>query len=215
VYVAFNHRGISFVTAAASREEFEERFRGFFHRPIYPADPGQTRLQARMAASLEGKKATLRFDLDGLPEFQRTVLEKALSIPRGEIRPYGWIAAEIGHPKAVRAVGTALARNPVPLFIPCHRVVRSDGYIGNYSLGGRNAKIGVLASEGVSVDEVEALARAGTRYYGSKTTRIYCFPTCRHARRVDQKYLMRFRSESDAKHAGYRPCKVCRPLAAA
>ena len=61
---------------------------------------------------------------------------KALEIPRGEVRPYGWIAAEIGRPKAVRAVGTALGHNPVPLIVPCHRVVRSDGMIGQYSLGG-------------------------------------------------------------------------------
>ena len=52
---------------------------------------------------------------------------KALEIPRGEVRPYGWIAAEIGRPKAVRAVGTALGHNPIPLIVPCHRVVRSDG----------------------------------------------------------------------------------------
>ena len=89
---------------------------------------------------------------------------KALEIPRGEVRPYGWIAAEIGRPKAVRAVGTALGHNPVPLIVPCHRVVRSDGMIGQYSLGGPENKRTILAGEGVDPDELEALARAGVRY---------------------------------------------------
>ena len=88
-----------------------------------------------LAAALRSGKATsLRYDLDALTEFERAVLAKALEIPAGEVRPYGWIAREIGRPKAVRAVGTALGRNPVPLLIPCHRVVRSDGRIGNYAL---------------------------------------------------------------------------------
>ena len=74
---------------------------------------------------------------------------KALEIPRGEVRPYGWIAAEIGRPKAVRAVGTALGHNPVPLIVPCHRVVRTDGTIGQYSLGGPGNKRTILSAEGL------------------------------------------------------------------
>jgi O-6-methylguanine DNA methyltransferase len=77
------------------------------------------------------------------------VLMKALEIPRGEVRTYGWIAREIGRPKAVRAVGTALAKNPIPLFIPCHRVVRSDGSIGQYGCGGPVNKRRLLLHEGV------------------------------------------------------------------
>src|SRR2546428_13733249 len=76
----------------------------------------------------------LQFDLRGLSEFERAVLMKALEIPTGEVRPYSWIAREIGRPEAVRATGSALARNPVPLLIPCHRVSRSDGMIGQISV---------------------------------------------------------------------------------
>ena len=114
---------------------------------------------------------------------------KALEIPRGEVRPYGWIAAEIGRPKAVRAVGTALGHNPVPLIVPCHRVVRSDGYIGQYSLGGPANKRAILAAEGADPDGLEGLARAGIRYFGSDTTRIFCLPTCHDARRVTDRHL--------------------------
>src|SRR6185503_2247719 len=119
----------------------------------------------------------------GHTDFERDVWHKALEIPRGEVRPYGWVAAEIGNPKAVRAVGTALAHNPIPLFIPCHRVVRSDGYIGRYSLGGPEAKRTALASEGLDLPSYERFLAAGMRYAGSDSTRIFCYPSCRHARR--------------------------------
>ena len=91
---------------------------------------------------------------------------KALDIPRGEVRPYGWVAAEIGRPKAVRAVGTALGHNPVPLIVPCHRVVRTDGHLGQYSLGGPENKRAILASEGLDPDEMEDAARRGERLIG-------------------------------------------------
>jgi O-6-methylguanine DNA methyltransferase len=154
-----------------------------------------------------------RFDLRGLSEFERAVLLKALEIPRGEVRPYAWIAREIGHPAAVRAVGSALRKNPVPVLIPCHRVVRTDGQIGEYALGGSQAKRQILAAEGVDPDWLQRHARAGQRYLGSDTTRIYCFPTCRNARRVQPQHAVSFSSAAAARSAGYRPCRVCRPLA--
>jgi len=75
------------------------------------------------------------FDLQGVPAFGRQVLLKALEIPWGEVRPYAWLAREIGRPGAARAVGQALGRNPVPVLIPCHRAVRSDGGLGGYAFG--------------------------------------------------------------------------------
>src|SRR5262249_39660482 len=158
----------------------------------YPAERPPEALAAALEQQLRGgsprsgRGRTLAFDLRGLSEFERAVLLKALEIPRGEVRPYAWVAREIGHPKAVRAVGTALAHNPLPLLIPCHRVVRSDGRIGDYGLGGSGAKRTVLAAEGVDPEALEGLARAGVRFWGSETTHIYCFPTCRHARRTGE-----------------------------
>src|SRR5205085_12341872 len=174
-----------------------------------------TELSSRIARRLGGDRH-VRIDLDlrGTTEFERAVWTKALEIPHGEVRPYGWIAAEIGRPKAVRAVGTALGHNPVPLIVPCHRVVRSDGMIGQYSLGGPHNKRTILAGEGADPDELESLARAGVRYFGSDTTRIYCLPTCRDARRVTERHLVHFGSSRAASAAGYRPCLHCRPLGA-
>jgi O-6-methylguanine DNA methyltransferase len=154
VYVSFNRSGISAVTQAADAEAFERLFRAQFGRPAFPVTESPDALRTDLHAALAGKKTRLEFDLRGLSPFERDVLMKALEIPRGQIRPYAWIAREIGRPKAVRAVGTALAHNPIPLFIPCHRVVRSDGLIGNYGLGGPANKRALLAWEGVELDAV-------------------------------------------------------------
>ena len=68
-----------------------------------------------------------------LTPFQWKVLKEALKIPLGETRSYQWIARRIGSPRAVRAVGQALRRNPYPLIIPCHRVIKKDGSLGGYA----------------------------------------------------------------------------------
>jgi len=75
------------------------------------------------------------YDIRHLPGFTRSVLELTAKIPYGEVRSYGWMARKLRKPKAARAVGNALARNPVPIVIPCHRVVRNDGTIGGFALG--------------------------------------------------------------------------------
>jgi O-6-methylguanine DNA methyltransferase len=168
----------------------------------------------------EGEKADglprqLRFDLEGLTEFEQAVLRKTLEIPRGEVRSYSWVAREIGRPRAVRAVGTALANNPIPILIPCHRVVRSDGVIGQYGAGGPEAKRKILDFEGADPDRLARLARQGTRFLGSRTTRIFCLPTCNAARHIQEQNRVPFQDERAAERAGYRPCSRCRPAAQA
>ena len=214
--VVWNGRGVSEVSGEADDDTFEARFHartGRHARRVaeLPADLAR-KIERRLAGDRHNRIA---LDLRGTTAFEQAVWMKALEIPRGEVRPYGWIAAEIGRPKAVRAVGTALGHNPVPLIVPCHRVVRSDGMIGQYSLGGPENKRTILAEEGANPDELEALARAGVRYFGSDTTRIYCLPTCRDARRVTERHLVHFASARAASAAGYRPCLHCRPLGAA
>ncbi|MBO0795035.1 MAG: MGMT family protein, partial [Ktedonobacteraceae bacterium] len=109
-------------------QEFEEAFRARFGRGVYPAsEPPAFITRAWSAQFHNHARASLDFDLRDLSEFEQAVLLKALTIPYGEVRSYAWIAREIGRPKAVRAVGSALGHNPVPLLIPCHRVVRSNG----------------------------------------------------------------------------------------
>src|SRR6266480_1361071 len=213
VFVAWNRSGVSAAARSNSAHEFEEYFRAEVgRRPLRPGTPSPE-MAHRITDELSGKR-TLRFDLRGLTEFEQAVLRKAREIPYGQVRPYSWVAREIGHPSAVRAVGTALANNPIPYFIPCHRVVRADGMIGNYGGGGPEAKRSILSLEGVQLKRLEKLAHSGLRYESVRSTKIFCFPTCFHGRRVREENFVFFHDESEARAAGYRPCKDCRPAAA-
>ncbi|HEX9690085.1 MAG TPA: methylated-DNA--[protein]-cysteine S-methyltransferase [Thermoanaerobaculia bacterium] len=216
VFVAHSRAGISMVARARSAAEFAKSFEKRFGRPIAPDPaPPPKNVRALVAGRLRGRDAGLRFDLRGLSEFERAVLLKALEIPPGEVRPYSWVAREIGHPEAMRAAGSALAKNPVPLLIPCHRVVRSDGHIGNYSLGGPRNKRTLLESEGAEPETLEKLAASGVRYFGNEKGRYFCFPTCGGIQSLLRENRVRFASEREAVAAGYHPCGDCRPAAAA
>jgi O-6-methylguanine DNA methyltransferase len=216
IWVAFNGLGVSAIESAESGPSFEARFRATHGRPVHRLDELPPRLTAAIRRRLDGdRRVSIPLDLRGHSAFEKDVWLKALEIPRGEVRPYGWIAAEIGRPKAVRAVGTALGHNPVPLVVPCHRVVRTDGMLGQYSLGGPANKRALLASEGLDPDGLEGLARSGIRYIGSDTTRIYCLPTCHNAKRITARHRSAFRSAAAAASAGYRACGACRPAVAA
>ncbi len=212
VYVAWSRLGVSAAMRSRSAEEFEAWFRKDVGRELVRVEPPAGMTQ-KIADQLEGRRR-LQFDLRQLTPFSQAVLRKTLQIRRGEVRPYGWIAREIGHPAAVRAVGTALANNPIPYFIPCHRVIRSDGVIGNYGGGGPQAKRDILTLEGVQLKRLEGLARSGIRYEGVRSTKIFCFPTCYHGRHAREENFVFFHDEKEAREAGYRPCKDCRPAVA-
>ncbi len=210
LYVAWNGRGVRAVESA----EFATSHAARTGRPVFPADALPEKLARAIDKRLAGdRRVRIDLDLRGHSAFEQDVWRKALDIPRGEVRPYGWIANEIGRPKAVRAVGTALGHNPVPLIVPCHRVVRSDGTIGQYSLGGPENKRTILAAEGLDPDEMEEAARRGERLIGCASTNIVCWPSCWTGRHMLARNRRPFRSLADATAAGYRPCKVCRPSA--
>ena len=214
VYVAASRAGISMVSRAKSEEDFEKVYERRRGRPITRAEARPPAAVRNLFQNLKSRsREKLRFDLGGLSEFERAVLEKALEIPGGEVRPYSWIAREIGHPDAVRAVGTALSKNPVPLLIPCHRVVRADGTIGRYSLGGRRVKRTLLEVEDVEPDTIERLAAQRIRYLGNEKSRAYCYPTCGGTRSLVKSNRVPFHDEREALAAGYHPCGACRPAA--
>jgi len=102
----------------------------------------------QLDAYLEGRRRDfdLALDLQLAHGFRRTVVERLTTIAYGTTASYAQVAAAAGHPRAVRAVGTACARNPLPLVLPCHRVVRADGSPGRYA-GGEDAKLRLLALE--------------------------------------------------------------------
>lgn len=209
VYVGVTGRGVRLVGKAASPEGFAQVYKERFGRLLsWGADERTRRLAERMAAALAGEKIEVPADLSETTPFQRRVLEVVKGIPRGEVRPYAWVAREAGSPKASRAVGSVMANNPVPLLVPCHRVVRNDGTTGQYAFGAEE-KVGLLEGEGVPVGEL-----AGSPYLATPTTGIFCHATCRSARRIKAENRRRFRSAEAATNAGFRPCKVCRPVVA-
>ena len=213
LYLAWGASGVTAAERSGDATGFETEYELRHGRPVRRVAEMPARMAAQIHKRFEGQRTQgPDLDLDTLTEFEQAVLRKTLEIPFGEVRPYSWVAREIGRPRAVRAVGSALAGNPITFVIPCHRVVRADGHIGNYGAGGPEAKREVLELEGIDVGELERSAGAGVRYTGSDSTSIYCYPSCRHARRTSAKHEVRFHSAAEARDAGYRPCKVCRPL---
>lgn len=99
----------------------------------------------------QGKKKKFdltRLNLKRLTKFSASVLKQTFKIPRGKVATYSGLAASTGHPGAARAVGTVMANNPFPIIIPCHRVIRADGKIGQFG-GGTQMKRDLLEREGV------------------------------------------------------------------
>ena len=106
-------------------------------------------LPERICALASGRYDNLAVHVDWNigPSFRREVLEETLRIPSGQTRTYGWLAERVGRPRAARAVGRVMATNPLPLVVPCHRVVGSNGSLTGYG-GGLRMKEALLKAEG-------------------------------------------------------------------
>jgi O-6-methylguanine DNA methyltransferase len=209
VYVAAGPGGVRHIAPAASEEEFARRYRERFGRFVSPATSGLVEdLSGRVAAALAGERVEVPLDLSRATPFERRVLKTVKGIPRGEVRPYVWVAREAGSRGASRAVGNVMANNPVPLIVPCHRVIRNDGRTGSYAFGA-GQKVRLLKLEGVSPEEIEVAP-----YVATPTTGVVCHATCRNAGRIRPENRRTFRSVESAVRAGYRPCRVCRPVVA-
>lgn len=122
--------------------------------PATEAEAGD--LPRRLRDLAAGKPVSLAADIDWdalsgdgrtVTPFRRAVMEETMRIPPGETRTYGWLAAKVGRPRAARAVGRVMATNPLPVIVPCHRVVGSDGALHGYA-GGLEVKEALLRLEG-------------------------------------------------------------------
>lgn len=147
LHIAATARGVVAVEQLTTDEAFATslRRRGMdpveASRDVPPADPRRRRLDqgvAALAAFAAGKPPRERplLDLDDRPDWDRRVLTAISEIPWGRTASYGEIARRIGIPRAARAVGGAVGRNPISLLIPCHRVIASDGTLGGYGSDG-------------------------------------------------------------------------------
>jgi methylated-DNA-[protein]-cysteine S-methyltransferase len=142
------------VLPLARRAEVEKNI--FQEFPDSEENKASLRLLADILAKyFKGEKITqcFPFDVAGYTEFLVTVWKTTQTIPWGEVRSYQWVSTHIKKPGSFRAVGNALGRNPFPIVVPCHRVIRSDGTIGGFSAsGGVLLKQRMLRLEGVVFD---------------------------------------------------------------
>ena len=116
-------------------------------RLVVPKD-----IQVQTRKALKGNPFRFTdFDIFFLTPFQQRVLTATCQIPWGQFRTYGWVARKAGSPRGFRAAGQALNRNPIPLFIPCHRVIAGGNRLGGYG-GGLEWKIKLLKNEGITVN---------------------------------------------------------------
>lgn len=202
--ISFNPGGVSSVAPvdASFTIDFEQRF----HRQAIEVDRLPKNLDSPVHHTLEtGQLGDLSLDWRGQTEFQQAVLTAAAHIPTGEVRPYAWIATEIGRPRAVRAVGSALGQNPVPVLVACHRVVRADGQLGDYRFG-TPMKAALLEAEGLDLRPNLGVL------VGNTTTERVCYPSCHRARALSPDVAHWFRSPRAARQAGYQPCEQCKPV---
>lgn len=157
-YVAYSDQGVLYVDLASNDRAFEQTLEERLgRRAERDPEPPRQFLRNLKTALASGKEFAGPIDLSMVGPFERRVLTELRQIPKGQIRTYRDVASRLGHPTATRAVGNACAKNPVPLLIPCHRVVRSDGGLGGYSLrGGIALKRRLLEREGVDVSGLRA-----------------------------------------------------------
>lgn len=128
------------------------------------------RIQAQRAFNGNGFKLPL-FDISFLTNFQQRILKATCHIPWGQVRNYGWVAKKAGSSKGFRAAGQALHRNPIPLFIPCHRVIASDGHLGGYG-GGLEWKKTLLKNECLAVNGDGKVVTEHKSFDKMKTVRL-------------------------------------------
>ena len=174
-------------------------------------EPSARRIEAEIDRVFKGDFSAMDHPLDmSLVEsdFKHRAYTQLRKIPPGAVITYHQLAAAIGKPDAQRAIGTTMATNPIPIFVPCHRVIKSDGTIGNYG-GGVDNKIKLLRAEGFDVSrDLRLPSRA---VMGHRHTKIFCRPGCSAARRADPNNALLYADSGHARHEGLRACKLCKP----
>jgi methylated-DNA-[protein]-cysteine S-methyltransferase len=153
LFVASSDEGVCEISFAG--EQSDEEFRRLLERRgLWPQrdDRAVAPVTDQLQEYFAGRRSQFQVPLDffGLSPFTQSVLDATAEVPFGQVRTYRQIAERIGRPRATRAVGNALHRNPIPLIVPCHRIVRSDLSLGGYA-GGVSVKEQLLHLEGARI----------------------------------------------------------------
>ena len=149
LWLATTERGLSAITFGGTEEAYVAGLKHTWGLRPLRDDDTLAEVTTQVHDYLSGKRQDfdLRLDMSSLSEFQSQVLGATMAIPRGQTRTYRFLAESLGKPAAVRAVGGVQAANPIPIVIPCHRVVGSNGSLTGYG-GGIEMKVALLRLEG-------------------------------------------------------------------
>lgn len=151
LYVGFKEEKIAYIgiDTGLGAQEMRERVERRLRRPVTAgeAPPWLQRILEEYFSTWHVDDGMI--DIEDLTPFEQAALRAAAQIPPGEVRSYSWVASQIGRPRAARAVGQVMARNPLPLLFPCHRVVDASGALHNYGYG-LEMKARLLQMEGYS-----------------------------------------------------------------
>ena len=165
---------------------------------------------------LAGERTRLAWPLDfrlAGSDFQREVLQATAALPYGSVVSYAHVAREIGRPTATRAVAQALRHNPLPIVVPCHRVIGGTGALTGYAGDKLGLKERLLTVEGVRVvhDRRATHVVRDAMYTRADHDTEYCVPTCGSLSTLPLWRLTLFGSRERAEAAGLAPCTSCRP----
>jgi methylated-DNA-[protein]-cysteine S-methyltransferase len=178
--------------------------------------PELERLERDLLDYITGRRRHLDWTLDwrlARSDFERAVLEATAAIPYGAVASYAGVARRIGKPRAVRAVAQALRWNPLPIVVPCHRVIGTSGRLTGYAGDKLGLKQQLLSVEGVKLHTARrdaSVAREAMYALGEGETQ-YCLPTCGSIGTRSLALLTLFASRADAEARGFAPCTDCRP----
>lgn len=154
LWVAVTDHGLAAVSFGGSGSAFAEWIGGRLGASPIRSTERTGAARRELEEYLAGRRTafSVPVDLRHVTPFQRDVLQAARAVPRGQVATYAEIGRRIGRPRAARAVGQALGSNPVPIVVPCHRVLASDGSLGGYSgRGGIRTKLRLLRLEGAAL----------------------------------------------------------------
>jgi methylated-DNA-[protein]-cysteine S-methyltransferase len=172
------------------------------------------RLRGELLEYLAGRRRELAWPLDwrlARSDFQRAVLHATAAVPYGAVASYAAIAGEVGDRRAVRAVAQVLRHHPLPIVVPCHRIIGSGGHLTGYAGNRVGLKERLLAVEGVQTEHTlePRVARRALYHYEPNEAREYCLPTCGSIAR--RPIVLLFTSREQAEARGLVPCATCRP----
>jgi O-6-methylguanine DNA methyltransferase len=175
---------------------------------------GVDRFGRELMEYFEGRRTHLDWPLDlhaARSDFERAVLQATAAVPYGTVASYRGIAGELGKPSAVRAVAQALRHNPLPIVVPCHRIIGSSGDLVGYAGHRLGLKEHLLGVEGVATRHAGTpkVERRTLYHYEPNPSREYCLPTCGDIARRPIGRLFATREQAEA--AGLVPCTSCHP----